>query len=184
MDLWLVRHARPLVAPGICYGSMDVEADADHTWECATQLAQQLPDDVQIWTSPQRRCRALCDALSALRPGLNVREDARLREMDFGCWEGVAWEDIRRAALDAWTRDFLHERFGGAENVAQVLQRVASAWRDARSQPSPVLWITHAGVIRAATLIRNGLPATVQARDWPQDAPAFGDWIRWSVSSG
>ena len=33
--LWLVRHARPLVAPGICYGRLDMQADAQATADAA-----------------------------------------------------------------------------------------------------------------------------------------------------
>ncbi|MBV8617950.1 MAG: phosphoglycerate kinase, partial [Curvibacter sp.] len=31
--LWLVRHARQLIAPGTCYGRLDVPADPAHTLE-------------------------------------------------------------------------------------------------------------------------------------------------------
>lgn len=41
--LWLVRHARPEVAPGLCYGRLDVAADARHSRESARLLAQALP---------------------------------------------------------------------------------------------------------------------------------------------
>ena len=39
MSLWLARHARPLVAPGCCYGQWDVPADAADTARAAQALA-------------------------------------------------------------------------------------------------------------------------------------------------
>ena len=33
MKLWLARHAAPLIEAGICYGSLDIEADAANQFE-------------------------------------------------------------------------------------------------------------------------------------------------------
>jgi alpha-ribazole phosphatase len=38
------------------------------------------------------------------------------------------------------------------------------------------VWITHAGVARAALLLSRGVAYVDQASDWPLDAPAFGAW--------
>jgi alpha-ribazole phosphatase len=38
------------------------------------------------------------------------------------------------------------------------------------------VWITHAGVIRAATLLSKGIRAIKQADEWPHQAPGFGEW--------
>ena len=94
--LWLVRHARPLVAPGICYGRLDMQADAQSTADAAQALHLALPADCLLAHSPLRRCRQLAQALQALRPGLASAMDSRLLEMDFGEWEGQMLEDLRR----------------------------------------------------------------------------------------
>ncbi len=182
MRLWVARHARPLLAPGICYGASDVAADAQATQEAAQQLAQSLPTGILVFCSPLTRCVQLADALTSLRPELLVVQDARLREMDFGVWEGQAWADIPRAAMQAWTDDFFEHRFGGAESVRDLMQRVAQALEAgpragagaAAKRTGESLWITHAGVARAAALLSRGISAPLSADQWPKEAPDFG----------
>lgn len=178
MKLWLVRHAQPLIAPGLCYGRLDVPADAALSAQAAQSLHAALVDapPAALRTSPLSRARALAQAL-AERLALPLQEDERLAEMDFGQWEGVAWDRIPKAAVDAWTADFAHHRFGGGESTQQVLQRVWAAVQEARLASVDQLWVTHAGVIRAVQhlLARHG-PHIAHAQEWPRCAPGWGQW--------
>jgi alpha-ribazole phosphatase len=201
MKLWLVRHAQPLIESGICYGRLDVAADAGATAECAQQLAAQLPAGIRVITSPLQRCEQLANALLGLRPDLTRTTDARLAEMDFGEWEGRAWQAIDRAELQAWTDDFANYAAGRrGESVAVFMTRVAAAFdalqtltpahsQRAREQESATLtqsapgherdtlWITHAGVIRAAHLLAQGKRHIERADQWPLNAPKYGQWL-------
>ncbi len=172
--LWLVRHARPQVEPGVCYGALDLVADPDHTREAAQALALQLPRGAPVSCSPLQRCEHLMAALCGLRADLTFKTDPRLAEMDFGDWEGRRWHDIGRAALDAWTADFAQHRPGGGESVVQFMQRVGVAFDEARAGRQPHIWITHAGVIRAARLLAGGVRTVDQASQWPVDGTDFG----------
>jgi len=186
LELWLVRHARPLVAEGVCYGRLDVPADPAHTGASAQALAQAWQAQgaqsapALAWHSPAQRAQALAQA--AADHGLpTARPDARLTEMDFGTWEGQRWDDIPRAALDAWTDDFHHHRPGGGDNVAGFLARVRDTLddcaRQARAQQvRRALWFTHAGVIRAVDVWLAQTAQPLQARDWPAKACEFGHW--------
>lgn len=181
MRLWLLRHAQPKVAPGVCYGRLDVPADAVQTVQVARAVVQALQKQgvapVALRTSPRVRARALAQALAAPL-GLPLEEDGRLAEMDFGCWEGVPWDRIPQAAFDAWTADFAHHRFGGRECTQQVLERVWQAMQQARASAGDQLWVTHAGVIRAAQHLQvRGRPQIETAAQWPREAPAFGGWV-------
>jgi len=179
MALLIVRHATPLIARGVCYGALDVAADTQHTLLVARALAQALPLNCDVWVSPLRRCIQLADALSDIRPELNLQTDTRLREMDFGTWEGVAWDAIPLAAMQAWTDDFGAHRFGGAESANQVLARVADLWDAARQHlDEDQVWITHAGVARAVQLLAKGFRSVDSASQWPTDAPSYGEWWR------
>ena len=173
--IWLARHAQPLVEPGICYGQLDVAADAVATTAGARALAAVLPAATRIVCSPLQRCELLAHALCGLRADLTYKTDPRLMELDFGAWEGRRWDDIGQTALDSWVADFAHHRPGGGESMAQFMQRVASAWDDARQTPL-TLWVTHAGVIRAATLIQAGQRRVDQAAHWPVATTGFGEW--------
>ncbi|RFO98708.1 phosphoglycerate kinase [Rhodoferax lacus] len=177
MSLWLARHAQPLVAPGICYGATDMAADAQLTLQAARALALELPLGIAVRVSPLRRCQQLAEALQAERHDLHFTTDMRLREMDFGLWEGVAWTDIPRAAIDAWTADFAQHRFGGQESANEVLERVASAW-DALHALHDTLWIAHSGIAQAATLLHQGMRHISRAEDWPLSKLPYGGWVR------
>jgi len=179
VTLYLVRHARPLIDAGMCYGALDVPADPDATHLAAQALAAQLPANPHIMASPLQRCEQLAHVLCGLRPDLSYSPDARLSEMNFGCHEGQRWDSISRLAYDAWTADFWQHRFGGAESVAQVMARVGSAWDDAMAlrAGSDHVWITHAGVIRAAQLLAQGVRRVHDASQWPRAAPDFGQWL-------
>ena len=174
--LWLVRHAQPLLAPGLCYGATDVPADAQATQRAAQAIAPALLPHTTVISSTLQRCELFAHSLQGLRPDLTYKFDARLTEMNFGVWEGQPWDAIERDAFDAWTADFSNHPFGGQESVAEFMQRVTLAWRDTLALPGPALWVTHAGVIRAATLLSQGVHEVTQASQWPSAAPAFGGW--------
>ncbi len=176
--LWLVRHAAPLIPPGTCYGALDMAADPHATQAAAASLAAALPQHAALYSSTLQRCEQLAKAVQGLRPDLIIKNDDRLCEMDFGTWEGRPWDAIGPAALAAWTDDFAHHAPGGGESVSAFMQRVAAAFDETRAALAPgcaAAWITHAGVIRAANLIANGVRRVASAADWPTDSsPGFG----------
>ena len=176
--LWLVRHAQPLVAPGVCYGRQDVPADADATRTCARALAPLLPQGSAVHHSTLQRCELLALTLQALRPDLTLKPDPRLRELDFGLWEGQAWDAIGEDAVAAWTDAFATHRPGGGDSLVEMLERVAAALQSARNAPvADVVWITHAGVARCVDWLLTHGSALPQAADWPMAAPGYGQWV-------
>jgi alpha-ribazole phosphatase len=189
MTLWVVRHAQPLIAPGTCYGALDVAADAAATQHAAQALADELPHGAMVRSSTLQRCELLAQCLCRLRPDLILKSEPRLVEMNFGIYEGMAWADIPKTALDAWTADFWLHRFGGAESLAELMARVRSVWmQDGAARPGALpgtagqpdtVWVTHAGVARAALLLSRGVEHIAQASEWPLEAPKFGAW--WSL---
>jgi alpha-ribazole phosphatase len=177
MKLWLLRHARVDLAPGLCYGASDVPAHADHTQAAAASLAPLLPQGAPLWVSGLARAQQLSDAIRHLRPDLPpARTDARLNEMHFGQWELVAWNAIPRSAFDAWMADFAHHHFGGVESTQDVITRVSGALHELRSTPaSEAVWVTHAGVIRAVQYLGlQGEKPIQQVSEWPAYAPEPG----------
>ena len=176
--LWLVRHAPPLIAPGTCYGALDVAADITATRAAAQRLATVLPTQARLAHSTLQRCELLAQSLQALRPDLTPKPDARLREMDFGDWEGQPWDAIARSDIDAWTAAFASHRPGNGENLAEVLTRVAAALQDhCTGARQDVVWITHAGVIRSvAWLMQHGASVLPRPEEWPTAAPGWGEW--------
>lgn len=182
MRLWLVRHAAPVIPPGVCYGRSDVPADPAATAQAAGRLHQALPDAVVWRVSPLARTRALGDALRAWRaadPPPAV--DERLVEFDFGAWELLPWDRVPRDELDAWAADFADYRPGGGDSVRDLLGRVRQALQtiQRRTSGADEVWVTHAGVIRAVQyLMLPGQPTVPKdAQQWPVSAPAYGEWL-------
>ena len=193
--LWLVRHAAPLVAPGTCYGALNIPADAAATHAAASRLAAALPVAPRVLYSTLQRCEQLALDLQALRPDLTATPDARLREMDFGAWEGQRWNDIAKSDIDAWTAAFATHAPGGGERLSAMLARISAALRFAAQGAAEnagdraggehgpnvavndVVWITHAGVARCVHwLQQHGDTALPRADEWPQAAPGWGEW--------
>jgi alpha-ribazole phosphatase len=149
MRLYLVRHGRPDVTPGICYGSADLAVVPQEHARVTEALLPLLPKQVPVISSPLRRCSELATRLAAsLRSG-NVRYDARLAEMNFGNWEMRTWDDIPRAEIDGWAADVTAYRPGGGESVLEVAQRVRSFHAELQSQNcESAVVVCHAGTIR------------------------------------
>ncbi len=152
MDVVLIRHARPEVAAGICYGRLDLPlAQPFSAGPMAAGLRNTVrgTDAARMLCSPQARARdtalALAHALALPEPAI----EPDLRELDFGDWEGQPWDDIPRAQLDAWAADLLGARPHGGESAAQAQARV-TAWADALpvNDPGSLLVVGHAGPMR------------------------------------
>lgn len=89
--------------------------------------------------------------------GVAIQVDPRLREFDFGQWEGLTWEQIvqRSPHLEpgAWA-DAKSYRPEGGESFAEVQVRAGSFLRDLERDPAPrVLVATHAGVLHAVLAV-------------------------------
>lgn len=186
-QLWLVRHAPVLAPPGICYGQLDLPVELEATARCAERLASTLPRTL-LHTSVLRhstlqRCELLAQAAYALRPDFTLKSDARLRELNFGAWEGLAWATLPRAELDTWAAQLATYAPGGGERLIDMLARVGAALQEdstvASETGSDVVWIAHAGVARCVQWLlgeraqRGNPPCSAH---WPVHAPAPGAW--------
>lgn len=157
MRLWLIRHPRPAVAPGICYGSTDLGLAGDPAADAAA-LRGLLPapsSGVPLYSSPLARCRLLAQALHPA-PIL----DARIREIDFGDWEMRAWDDLDRAAIDAWAADPDGFAPPGGEAVAALRARVLDFLATLPGAAAGAVLVAHAGVIKVCAAELAG------ERDW------------------
>ena len=171
MQVFLIRHPRPIVGPGICYGRLDVDCHA--ATAVANNLRPLLPSGTQVFSSPLRRARQLAEALSS-----KIIIDDRLSEINFGEWEGRRWNDIDRKHLDAWAGDVLGFTPPGGESVA-ALQRRALDFAASLKQ-SDVAIVTHAGVMRPLVGHWRRLPVA----EWSQLPFEFGGLVRLEIEHG
>lgn len=148
----LVRHTTPIGGAGRCYGRTDLDIDPDEVAQVAARLVADLHPGVgRIVSSPLRRARSLAESI-AEHVGHDVVVDDRFAEMDFGSWEGVPWDEVSRAGLDAWAADLLGFRGHGGETVGDLAARVEHGLRDLGGED---LVVCHLGVIRAALAARG-----------------------------
>ena len=151
MQLVLIRHQAPQVAPGICYGRTDLDVLPAELHETLEQLVTQLhplPNQLAIVSSPLQRCLKLAQALSArwALPAVQIDED--LAEMAFGRWEMQPWSAIAREEIDAWAAQPVHYSPGGGENVLALASRIQLLLRRLRQTGQDRILVCHAGPIR------------------------------------
>lgn len=164
-DLILVRHGRAADTEGRCIGHTDVELSPDGL-EAVTRLARDwhrhtvdglMRSPSRIESSDLRRAADTARAIA--EPWhLPVQLDARLREMEFGEWDGVSWTDIEArdgARLQEWMAMWTTTRAPGGESLDDLLARADDWLRDfqasliSQAPSGPVVVVAHAGWIRA-----------------------------------
>ncbi len=171
LKLRLIRHPKPQVATGICYGATDLLAEVE-ALEAQLEECLLMPKPVLVFSSPLQRCLGLARAL-ALRGWPEPVIDSDFSEMNFGEWEMQAWSKIERRQIDAWAADISAYVPPGGESVQQVagraLQAIHRQWAAhahvldpliARAQgecPSVAL-ICHSGVIQGLSHALGGKP--------------------------
>lgn len=180
--LLLVRHTAVDVAlKGRCYGGSDVALSpegeaaipnvvADVTAQLSRAgFASGAP--VQIVHSGLSRAMVLAEAL-ATHLNAPLRQDRRLREMDFGRWELMTWDAIfAEVGHDMIKMVSEPETFAphGGETVAALSAR-AKAWLIEVDRSVTTVAVCHGGVISAIRGQLDGRPA----KDWPGLVPPYG----------
>ena len=186
LDLMLVRHPQVAVAPGVCYGQLDVPLQqppqpplVDVLQRLQGLLTEAGSGSVQaVHSSSLQRAAWLAQALAQAHAA-PLRLDARWQELHFGAWEGRAWADIPRHQSDAWAADYHHQAPPGGETHAALVERVRAALADLLPDnplvvpPGPVLVVSHAGPLRCVLAAALGLPAHEQ----PDASLRVGGWL-------
>lgn len=177
MRFYLIRHPRPDVATGICYGSTDIPVKLQEMEQALAALMPLLPSSVPVFSSPLQRCRKLAERLRKVLHTTRLSLDPRLAEMDFGAWEMRSWEEIPREEVDAWAQDLCAWRPGGGESVLQVAWRLKAFLDETkRLAEEEVIVVAHAGTIRL--LLEYGAGAS------PEEAALAAASVRRDIGYG
>jgi alpha-ribazole phosphatase len=154
MEVYLVRHTETVCAKGICYGQADVELRVPYV-EQFQQIKGQLPQNAFFYSSPLQRCTILADYLSSS----DYKVDPRLMEMHFGSWELKRWNDIPPEEINPWMDDFVNIKATNGESFVELNKRVLSFIEEkSTANNSPVVIVTHAGVIRSFLCREMNIP--------------------------
>ncbi|MCU0425647.1 MAG: alpha-ribazole phosphatase [Candidatus Kapabacteria bacterium] len=160
LTVYLIRHTKPDVAKGICYGQSDVPLAASFPEESAktrTNLFSMIGNaQFRVISSPLQRSLRLAQVLCDKE---DVETDTRFKEMNFGAWEMQAWGEIDEFVMNAWMRDFVRVAPPNGETFEDLVRRSVEAFHDAvAAVPEGVehlCIVAHAGVVRA--LLANTL---------------------------
>lgn len=161
MIVHLIRHTRPKIEDGICYGQSDIAIE--DTFEKELSLIQTQVKDLYfdaVFSSPLSRCVVLAKSLCPA--GMDVICDKRLKELNFGDWELEKWDNISQSGYaKKWFDDFVDAVCPGGESFRELLERTKSFVDNIKQNKvaeAPLI-ITHGGVIRAFHVIVNGVSA-------------------------
>lgn len=163
MRLLLIRHPRPDVAEGTCYGRTDVPPQAGHLRETVDALRARWRDraPAAVFSSPLQRCALVANALAG-DAWPQPQFDARIAELDFGRWENRPWAELPRDELDAWRADIA----GVAPPEGESLRELSVRLREFIDERLPAdahpdaefVLVTHVGVIQTLSRILRGKP--------------------------
>ncbi|WP_022942726.1 alpha-ribazole phosphatase [Psychromonas hadalis] len=156
LDIYLIRHTKPLIKQGTCYGQLDCAVAEGYSQQLA-KISNYFNHKkiTAIYSSPLQRCALLAEDLAKQHINTTVIYKDNFKEINFGDWEGVKWDDIPRDKIDAWNEDRLNFQFPNGETPSQFYQRVVDTWSELiqvmqqADKPQKLLLVAHAGVIRA-----------------------------------
>ena len=160
--LVLVRHGQALDVDGRCIGHTDVPLAPEGAAAIRRLVAHRtvLPSirgggTVTVFSSDLARARESA-RLVAEAIGVGVTTDARLREMNFGEWDGRRWSDVEAAAgvrLHSWMERWTEASTPQGETLGDVARRAAAWLAEHIMAPAGerrTVVVAHAGWIRAA----------------------------------
>lgn len=163
MNLYLIRHPRPDIGAGVCYGSIDLDLVPD--WEpdaeaLSNWLFPRLKTGCKSYHSPLKRAAQLAQFLIP-----DSQEIHSLSELDFGDWEGLKWNEIPKEEIDLWAQDIAYANPYQGESLNSVKERVmgwwngiVETWSEEESFPEDVIIVAHSGVIKVLVSQLCGWP--------------------------
>ena len=180
--LILVRHGETdWNAEGRIQGMLDVPLNALGMQQAAltaAELARSI-DMADMVSSDLVRTRETTTPI-AEATGFEPRFDARIRERNFGVWQGKTYEEWRMldavgmARYNAGDPDYGPE---GGETASQFLKRCVEAVTDLvlGSKEKTLILVTHGGVVSSMVRHAQGLNPQ-SARTWSVPNASISEW--------
>ena len=161
MRLILVRHGQTDWNAGQRFqGHSDVPLNEVGRRQAAALAARLSGRGIDAaYTSDLQRARETAEIICRYGGGVfaegasDVRSDVRLREMNFGDWEGLTYHEIRERhlqSLAAWEKDVYKHAPPNGETLEQMTFRIRAVLNDllAKYNGKTLLLVAHGGVLQ------------------------------------
>lgn len=161
--IYLFRHGEVINPNGVFYGQQDVKLS-----RTGRSQSRQAAENFRhagisgVFSSDLSRCRFMAETIADFHH-ISPVFYPDLREVDFGRWTGLSWQEIDRKFPGAFARR-MHDLKGfrppGGENLADVQQRiwtrVQAVISSCRHQSAAI--ISHGGTNRVLLATVLGMP--------------------------
>jgi alpha-ribazole phosphatase len=161
-ELLFIRHAETDMAGTFC-GHSDPELNARGRIQLAELIDRLCGEEIGVvYTSDLRRAYATGLAIAeAFDTDCHMR--SALREINFGRWEGMTWEEIERRDHDyahRWIAEYPRLSAPDGESFLDFERRVRDEVKflalEAEAADSCIAVVTHAGVLRTVLSALHG----------------------------
>ena len=157
MEFILIRHTKVNTKEGVCYGHTDVDlAPSFEKEKKAIQKRLSHHNFDVVYASPLSRCKKLAESLFANK---EINYDDRLKELNFGDWEGLDWDKISSSSeAEAFFNDYINTACPGGESYQDMLNRVKAFYNEieTKHEGKKIAIVTHGGPIRAFICVVEG----------------------------
>ena len=157
----VIRHGEPVGGRRFRGSGID-DPLSEVGWQQMWAAIPESPPWDRIITSPLSRCSDFAYA-AGQSLGVPVTTENNLKEIGFGCWEGLTPEAIQKKNGDDYRRfyeDPVNNRPTGAEPLDIFTRRVWAVYQQLLSDHAGkhVLVVAHAGVLRVLVAEILGMP--------------------------
>jgi len=184
-ELLFIRHAKTDMAGTFC-GHSDPELNATGLLQLERLLRRIRNEDIcAVYTSDLRRSYTTAKAI-AKTFAVECHASPALREINFGQWEGLTWQEIERknpTYSRRWATEYPDLPAPEGENFRDFEQRVLAEVRHLSAEAEKccrsIAVVTHAGVLRTVlTRIRGNSEALA----W-QQSNSYCALVRYTTSA-
>lgn len=162
--LFFIRHGEVEASYQKVFGGridMELSPFGHQQAEMVARYLERYPFDA-IYASPMRRVQQTLRDLAARQSRQPIILPG-LREVDFGEWTGLSWEQVEQrfsVSPFTWVDQLEHGAINGAESVPHYRERIEAALGQIRAEQCErtVAVVCHGGVIRMALAILLDLP--------------------------
>lgn len=149
MDIIFVRHGETRENKKGVYGSLDTslsQVGKKQILETKKQIEKLSFENIYI--SPLKRTVETAEIL-----GVEGNFDERIKEINFGLFQGKTYEEIKKLYPEEttyWTKDYINYKMPEGESLLDLYNRTVDFLNDRIEEDKDILVVTHEGVIISA----------------------------------